>query len=227
MNTTPRPRLITHVAARFGGGVLVTGLLFFGAAGTFKFWQAWVFMAILFIPMFFVLIYLIKHDPALCERRMRTREKTQFQKHSQIISTVLYLFAFLIPGLDHRFGWSSVPLELVIVADVLVFVGYILFFLVLLENSYASRVVDVEANQKVISTGPYAVVRHPMYFAALLIFLGSPAALGSLWAFIAMIPATSLLVPRIVEEEQMLTRELPGYEAYKQKVRYRLIPGVW
>ena len=227
MNTMPGSKLIWVVAARFGAGAVVMGLLFFGAAGTFKYWQAWVFMATLFIPMFFVMLYLIRNDPALIERRMRTREKAPFQKKSQIISTMLYLLAFLIPGLDYRFGWSSLPVALVIVADVIVFVGYVLFFLVLRENSYASRVVDVEANQKVISTGPYAVVRHPMYFAALLIFLGSPAALGSLWAFSAMIPATSLLVPRIIEEERLLTRELSGYEDYKQKVRYRLIPGVW
>ncbi|UCD06176.1 MAG: isoprenylcysteine carboxylmethyltransferase family protein [candidate division WOR-3 bacterium] len=227
MNTMPRSKLIGTVVARFGAGAVVMGLLFFGAAGTFRFWQAWVFMAILFIPMFFVVLYLIRNDPALIERRMRTREREPFQKKSQIISTILYLLAFLIPGLDHRFGWSSLPVAVVIVADVFVFLGYLLFILVLRENSYASRVVDVEVDQKVVSTGPYSLVRHPMYFAALMIFFFSPAALGSLWALFAIIPATSLLVPRIIEEERLLSRELSGYESYKQKVRYRLIPMVW
>jgi len=227
MNTMPRSKLIGVVVARFGAGAVVVGLLFLGSAGTFRFWQAWVFMAILFIPMFFVMLYLIRNDPALIERRMRTKEREPFQKKSQVISTILYLLAFLIPGLDHRFGWSSLPVAVVIVADVFVLLGYLLFILVLRENSYASRVVDVEADQKVISTGPYALVRHPMYFAALMIFSFSPAALGSLWALVAMIPATSLLVPRIIEEERLLSQELAGYEDYKQKVRYRLLPMVW
>ncbi|MDH4212219.1 MAG: isoprenylcysteine carboxylmethyltransferase family protein [candidate division WOR-3 bacterium] len=212
---------------RFGTGAVVMGLLFFLSAGTFRFWHAWVFMAILFIPMFFVLIYLVKNDPALLERRMRTREMEPFQKRSLIISTFLYALAFLMPGLDHRFGWSSVPVALVIVADIIVFLGYMLFFLVLRENSYASRVVEVEKEQKVISSGPYATVRHPMYAAALMIFLFSPMALGSLWALAAMIPATLLIIPRIIDEERLLSRELPGYEAYRQKVRYRLIPMAW
>ena len=226
-SSTHKARLCKKVVVRFGAGAVVMGLLLFGSAGTFRFWHAWIFMAILFIPMFFVVLYLIRNDPALIERRMRTREKEPFQKKSQIISTILYLLAFLIPGLDHRFGWSSLPVWLIIGAEVIVFLGYMLFFLVLRENSYASRVVDVEADQKVISTGPYALVRHPMYCAALLIFLFSPAALGSLWALAAVVPATSLLVPRIKEEERLLSRELAGYEAYKRKVTYRLIPMVW
>ena len=227
MKTMPRSRLIGLVLIRFGTGAVVMGLLFFLSAGTFRFWHAWVFMAILFIPMFFVLIYLVKNDPALLERRMRTREMEPFQKRSLIISTFLYALAFLMPGLDHRFGWSSVPVALVIVADIIVFLGYMLFFLVLRENSYASRVVEVEKEQKVISSGPYATVRHPMYAAALMIFLFSPMALGSLWALAAMIPATLLIIPRIIDEERLLSRELPGYEAYRQKVRYRLIPMAW
>ncbi|UCD20494.1 MAG: isoprenylcysteine carboxylmethyltransferase family protein [candidate division WOR-3 bacterium] len=223
----PRSKLIKQVIFRFGMGAVLAGILFFGSAGTLRFWHAWVFMAILFIPMFFVVLYLIRNDPALIERRMRTREREPFQKKSQIISTILYFLAFLIPGFDHRFGWSSVPVVLVVIADVIVFLGYMLFFLVLRENSYASRVVEVEKEQKVISTGPYAIVRHPMYVAALMIFLFSPAALGSLWALSAMIPSLLFLIPRIKDEEGLLLKELPGYDEYMQKVRFRLIPMVW
>ncbi|UCF71747.1 MAG: isoprenylcysteine carboxylmethyltransferase family protein [candidate division WOR-3 bacterium] len=223
----PRSKLIRQVLFRFGLGAIVMGLLFFVSAGTLRFWHAWVFIAILFIPMFFVVLYLIRNDPALIERRMRTREREPFQKKSQIISTFLYLLAFLIPGLDHRFGWSSVPVVFVVIADVIVFLGYMLFFLVLRENSYASRVVEVEKEQKVISTGPYAVVRHPMYVAALMIFLFSPAALGSLWALSAMIPSMLFIIPRIKDEERLLTANLTGYEEYTRRVKYRLLPLLW
>jgi protein-S-isoprenylcysteine O-methyltransferase Ste14 len=226
-SATSHSKLIKQVLARFGTGAIVMGLVFFVSAGTLSYWHAWIFLAILFIPMFFVLVYLWRNDRALLERRMRAREKEPSQKLSSKISAILYTLAFLLPGLDHRFVWSSVPVVFVVISEVIVFIGYMLFFLVLRENSYASRVVEVEKEQRVISTGPYGIVRHPMYAGALMIFLFSPLALGSLWALIPMVLATSLIVKRIIDEERLLVRELPGYDEYRQKVKFRLIPLVW
>lgn len=196
-------------------------------AGTLAYWQAWLYLSILLMPMLAVLAYLLKHDPALLERRMRTREKATQQRRIVRISILIVALAFLIPGFDQRFGWSRVPVALVIVADLLVLLGYGLFFLVLRENSYASRVVEVQQGQKVITTGPYAVVRHPMYLAVLLMGLLSPLALGSYWAMIPMAFVVPVLVMRIRNEEAMLETGLAGYRDYQQDVRFRLIPGIW
>lgn len=220
-------RLIRLVVFRFGLAIVVLGLVFFLSAGTLKYWHAWVYCGILFIPMFFVLLYLLKNDPALLERRMRTKEKTRPQKLVIKLATFVYAFAFLIPGFDYRFKWSSVPIVLVVASDIVVFLGYLLFFLVLRENSYASRVVEVEKSQKVISSGPYAFIRHPLYLAALAMFFFSPIALGSFWAMITVIPMPLLLAFRIKHEEGLLIKELVGYQEYTQRVRYRLIPKIW
>jgi protein-S-isoprenylcysteine O-methyltransferase Ste14 len=225
--TTSNSKLIRLVVFRYVLGIVVLGLIFFLSAGTIRYWHAWVFLAILFIPMFFVLLYLVKYDPALLERRMRTKEKEVPQKLVIKLSTIPFLAAFLIPGLDYRFGWSSVPFVVIIAADIMVFCGYIFFFLVLRENSYASRVVEVDKEQKVISTGPYAYTRHPLYLAVLTIYLFGPLALGSFWALIAMIPLPFVLILRIKNEENLLKRELAGYDEYTAEVRYRLIPGIW
>ncbi len=227
MNTMSRSRLVWQVLVRFGTGVVVMGLVFFVSAGTFLYWHAWLYMGILFIPMFFVFVYLLRNDPALLERRMHMREKESSQKLSMKVSIFFYALAFVMPGLDFRFHWSSVPIAVVMIADIMVFLGYMVFFIVLRENSYASRIVEVEENQKVISTGPYAIMRHPMYFGVLIMFLFSPVALGSFWALIAMLPVAFLIIHRIKDEERLLSKELSGYEAYRQKVRYRLIPMVW
>ena len=158
---------------------------------------------------------------------MRTEEREVPQKLLIKLATIPFLAAFVIAGLDRRFGWSSVPLAFTITADILVFSGYIFFFLVLRENSYASRVVEVENDQKVISTGPYAWIRHPLYLAVLVMYLFSPLALGSIWALMGMIPLPLVIVLRIENEESLLKNELPGYEEYMNRVRYRLVPGIW
>jgi protein-S-isoprenylcysteine O-methyltransferase Ste14 len=173
------------------------------------------------------MLYLLRYDPTLLERRMRTREKQVPQKGYIILSLSVFIAAYLIPGFDYRFGWSSVPVVLVILADLVIFLGYLLFFLVLRENSYASRIVEVDKGQRVISTGPYAYVRHPMYSAALIMFAFSPIALGSFWALIAMIPMPYALSLRIRDEERVLRDELAGYEEYARNVTYRLIPKIW
>lgn len=201
--------------------------MFFVPAGTWAYWEAWVYLAVLFIPMSFVLVYLLKNDPALLERRLRMREKEAEQKTLIKFSLLYFILIFLVPGFDKRFGWSDVPTALVLVGDGLVLLGYGVFFLVLRENSYASRVIEVEAGQKVISTGPYAVVRHPMYLGVSLLYTFTPLALGSYWGVIGALMIVPILVVRIRNEESVLERDLDGYKAYKEKTRYRLIPGLW
>jgi len=219
--------LIKLVIMRFLGALLVLSAMFFLPAGTWAYWEAWVYLAILFIPMLFVLIYLLKNDPELLARRMRLREKEAEQKLIIKLSYIPFLLAYLLPGFDKRFGWSNVAVWVVIVADILVLLGYGLIFLVFRENRYASRIVEVEQGQTVISSGPYAVIRHPMYLGAILLYVLSPLALGSYWAMIPSILIIPVIVARIWNEESVLARDLKGYQEYMQKTRYRLIPGLW
>lgn len=177
--------------------------------------------------MFFLMQYLFKNDPALLERRMRTREKASDQSLIIKLSYVYFLVTFLLPGFDKRFGWSNTPEWLVLIADAGGLIGYIMVVLVFKENSYASRTVEVDEDQGVIETGPYAVVRHPMYTAITLMYISSPLALGSYWALIPSLLIIPLLAARILSEERILANELAGYKAYQQKVKYRLLPLVW
>jgi protein-S-isoprenylcysteine O-methyltransferase Ste14 len=225
--TLTRPVLIRTVVLRFFEAILALMALFFIPAGTLAYWEAWLYLAILFIPMLFVLFYLLRNDPELLERRMRFGEKEKTQKRVINLSLLWFLLAFIIPGLDFRFGWSSVPVIVVLVAALFVLLGYIMVFLVFRENTYASRVIEVAKGQKVIDTGPYAIVRHPMYIGAIVMYVLSPLALGSWWAVLFALPIIPLLVVRILNEEKVLSQDLPGYVAYCQKVRYRLLPGIW
>jgi protein-S-isoprenylcysteine O-methyltransferase Ste14 len=177
--------------------------------------------------MIFVLIYLLKKDPELLERRMKIKEKEELQKVFVKLSILVFFIAFIIPGFDYRFEWSEVPFVVIIIADLFIFIGYLLFFLVLKENTYASRIIEVEKGQKVISTGPYAIIRHPMYVAVLTMYILSPLALGSYWAVLAILPLPVLIIFRIKSEEKILIDKLPGYSEYTQKVKYRLIPYIW
>jgi len=220
-------KLLRTVVVRLMLVIAILGAMLFLPAGTFHYWQAWVYLAILIIPMIFVMIYMIAKDPELLERRMRMREKETEQRTIIKLSYVFFVVAFLIPGFDKRFGWSSAPLEVIIIADAIVLAGYALFVRVLRENRYASRIIEVEQKQKVVTTGPYAVVRHPMYSGALLMYGFSPLALGSYWGMIPNALLVVLIVARILNEEKVLIRELEGYREYAQKVKYRLIPGVW
>jgi len=206
---------------------LVIGLALFGPAGTLDYWQAWVYMATLLVPMLFVVLYFWKKDPAFLERRLRTKEKETKQDIIIKVGTTVFTIAFLIPGFDHRFGWSDVSVEIVLAADAIVFLGYLLIFLVFKENAYAGRTVQVEKEQKVVTTGPYSVIRHPMYLGSLLLYLATPVALGSYVA----VPLFSLFVPvmilRILNEEEVLRRDLSGYTEYCNKTKYRLVPFIW
>jgi protein-S-isoprenylcysteine O-methyltransferase Ste14 len=212
---------------RIGLAIPIFALVVLLPAWKWDYWQGWLYLLILYIPIFFVLYYLLKNDPALLQRRMRMREKESVQRRIIVLSLVYFLVAFTIPGLDVRFGWSKVPSWVSLVADVLVLIGYMTFVWVLMVNSYLSRTVEVEAGQKVVSTGPYAIVRHPMYAGISLMYVATPVALGSFWALIPALFIVPLLVVRLRNEEQVLLRDLPGYAEYTQKVKYRLLPGIW
>jgi len=222
-----RGALVALCLRRYLAGLVVLGLLLFAPAGTLRYWEAWTYLAILFVPMGLVFVWLLRHDPVLLERRMRTKEKDQEQSLLIRLGSLCYLLAFLAPGFDRRFGWSDLPTAAVVAADVLVLLGYGCFVLVLRENSYASRVVEVEREQRVVTTGPYAVVRHPMYVAILVMFLFTPLALGSWWGLLPTLPLVAVIVARIRNEERMLVKDLVGYADYVRVTRYRLVPGVW
>jgi len=185
------------------------------------------YLATLFIPMLFVLAYMLKNAPDLLERRMRMREHESEQKQLIKISYIIFMLTFLLPGFDVRYGWSQMPAFVAIAANLIVLLGYGIFYIVVRENQYASRVIEVDTAQQVISSGPYAVVRHPMYAGLLLLYIFSPIALGSYWAVIPVICMVPIMVGRIINEEKVLTRDLKGYSEYLLKVRYRLIPGIW
>jgi protein-S-isoprenylcysteine O-methyltransferase Ste14 len=202
-------------------------LIIFLPAWTFNYWEGWTFIGCLLIPMFIVLTYLIKNDPKLLIRRMKLKEKRSEQKLIVSISYPVFLLAFILPGFDHRLGWSSVPPAVVFLALFCFLAGYFMFFQVLRENTFLSRIVEVADGQKVISTGLYAIVRHPMYLSTVIIYLFSPLALGSYWAMIPALFVIPVLVARILDEEKTLVKELPGYEEYTRKVRYRLFPALW
>jgi protein-S-isoprenylcysteine O-methyltransferase Ste14 len=219
---------LTRLAlARYFEALILLAALFFLSAGTLAYWEAWLYLAILFIPMAFVLVYLLKNNPELLERRMRFRERARTQKRLISFSWLWFLLAFLLPGLDFRFGWSDPPVWVVLLAAGLVLVGYAMVFWVFKENSYASRVVEVTQGQQVIDSGPYALVRHPMYIGSILLYVSSPLALGSYWATIPALPIIPILVVRLLDEEKLLVKDLPGYAEYRQKVKYRLLPGIW
>ena len=224
--STP-PGLARTVYTRALLAVPALWAILFVPAGTLAYWEAWLYLAILLIPMFFVFRYLLKHDPQLLERRMQMREREVAQRRIITLSYLYFLVAFTLPGFDRRWGWSDVPPLVVIAADLLVMLGYGMFVLVLRENQYAARTIQVEQGQRVISSGPYALVRHPMYLGVTLMCLASPLALGSYWALLPALLIVPILVARIINEEKVLERDLAGYREYKQITRYRLLPGVW
>jgi protein-S-isoprenylcysteine O-methyltransferase Ste14 len=194
------------------------------------FWEAWAFLSVFFFPVLFITLYFLRKDPKLIERRLRVgpvAEKRMSQKLIQSIASLFFILSFLVPGFDHRFHWSLVPTILVIAADGILLLGFFIVFFVFKENSYTSAVVEVGTDQKVICTGPYAVVRHPMYSGALLLFFFMPISLGSWWALLLALPMFVVIVLRLLDEEKFLLRSLAGYGEYCQNVRYRLIPRIW
>lgn len=207
--------------------ILTFAALLFLPAGNLAYWEAWMYLATILIPAIFVFDYLLKNNPELLERRMRLREKEPQQKWVIFFSYLYLLVSFTFPGFDKRFGWSQFPFWVSIIADLIVLLGYGMFVLVLKENSYLSRIIEVDKEQTVISTGPYAVVRHPMYVGVILMYTFSPLTLGSVWGMIPAVFIVPILIGRILNEEAVLMKGLKGYTEYMQKVRYRILPGVW
>lgn len=220
-------RLGFLVFLRLISGVLLIGLIFFLSAGTFRYWQAWLYMAVLFLPMTIYAIYLLRKQQTVLKRRMDLKERETQQKWIILWSSLLILAIFLIPGFDQQYGWSLVPSWLSIIANMMVLVGYLVFILTVRTNEFASRTVVVEESQKVISSGVYGIVRHPMYTAMTIIFLFTPIALGSFWALLPALLFPLILAFRLIDEEKKLIKELDGYDEYIKKVKYRLIPGLW
>lgn len=207
--------------------VVLYSILFFIPAGTFDYWQAWMYLILLILMMSAMSIFLIKTDPELLQRRMQYSERRKEQKRLIFWSYPLFVLIFIMPGFDQRFGWSNLSPGISIIAEVLVVIAYGFVALVFRENSYTSRIIEVAPDQKVIDTGPYALMRHPMYVGMLLMYFATPLALGSWVAFLVAPLMIPVIVIRIKDEEKTLLEELPGYREYTQKVKYRLIPGVW
>jgi protein-S-isoprenylcysteine O-methyltransferase Ste14 len=208
----------------------VMGLLLFVPARTVHYWQAWVYLFIFTGASLLTTLYLIRNDPALLERRMSggpMAEKEPAQKLIMLCTSIGFIALLVVPALDHRFGWSTVPLDGVIAGDVLVAIGFYLISLVYRENTFTSATIEIAENQRVISTGPYAVVRHPMYASGSLYLLGTPLALGSYWGFLPIAAMMPFLIWRLIDEERFLARNLPGYSEYQKRIRYRLVPFVW
>lgn len=222
-----RARLLRIVLVRYVAVAILLAALLFVSAGSLSYWNAWLYMGALLIPMMFALVYLIVRDPVLLDKRMRIREKEEKQKKYVKVSLVFFVLSFCIPGLDYRFGWSSVPVWLVALATVLVLIGYVMFMVVMVQNTYASRIIEIQENQKLIDTGLYSFVRHPMYLAASILYIASPLVLGSFYGIVPMLFLPFLLAYRIRNEEEVLKVGLIGYKEYIRRVKFRMIPYLW
>ena len=209
---------------------LVMGVLLFTTAGTVHYWQGWLFLAVFFGAGLVITAHLARHDPALLRRRLAggpLAEQETSQKIIMLFASIGFLCLLLVPALDYRFGWSSVPVPLVIAGNVLVAIGFAVVLRVFQENTFTSARIEIAREQRVITTGPYAVVRHPMYAGAFLYLLGMPLALGSYWGLLVLAPMTAVVIWRLFDEEDLLARGLPGYADYQRLVRWRLIPGIF
>ena len=220
-------KLFAQAIIKFLSGLVIVGLLLFLPAGTFSYWQGWLLMGILFVPMFIAGLVMMKKSPDLLRRRLDVKEQEAEQKTVIALSGLMFLTAFLVAGLNFRFGWIVLPDWVSWAAAVVFLLAYALYAEVLRENVWLSRTVEVQENQKVIDTGLYGVVRHPMYMTTLLLFLAMPLVLGSILSFVIMLAYIPIIAKRIRNEEQVLESGLEGYAEYKKRVRYKVIPFVW
>jgi protein-S-isoprenylcysteine O-methyltransferase Ste14 len=222
--------MLLKALASLIGLIVVMGALIFGAAGTFDYWQGWAFLASYFAASLVVSAWLVRYDPALLERRMRGGPFAETEPNQRIImafTSLGFIALLIVPGLDHRHGWSHMPDFVAILGNILLLAGWLGILFVFRANSYAAATIQVTSGQTVISTGPYAIVRHPMYAAALLMLLGIPIALGSWWGIVVFVALLPALAWRLLDEERVLLRDLDGYADYRRRVRYRLIPLIW
>ena len=217
-------KLFLQAFSKFTLGLLLTALLLFLPAGSFAYTNAWLFIALLFIPIFILGIFLFLKSPILLKKRLESKEEERTQKGVILLSSLLFIFGFVVAGLDFRFSWSSVPLPVVIIASLVLLLSYALYAEVMRENAYLSRTVKVEKAQRVVDTGLYGIVRHPMYAATVFLFLSIPLVLGSFFSFLCFLPYVALIVVRIFNEEKLLSKKLEGYADYQKRVKYRLIP---
>ncbi len=222
-----RSALAWQALAKGVGGLAVMALLLFLPAGSWGYWQAWLFLGLLFVPMTCVAIWLLVREPELLAKRLSSKEQEKAQRQVVALSALMFVAEFLLAGFDQRYGWSEMPAWVVAIAAVVMVCGYGLYAEVMRENAYLSRTVEVQENQKVISTGLYGIVRHPMYAATLVLYLAMPIVLGSWVALIPFLAYPFIIAHRILNEEHVLEEGLTGYCEYEQQVRYRLIPFIW
>ena len=220
-------KLFVQAMLKFLLGFMLVGFLVFLPAGSLHFMNGWLFMGILFVPMFIAGIVMLFKNPDLLKKRLNAKEKQKEQDLVVKLSGVMFLAGFIVAGLNFRFGWHILPKGVVIAASVLFLLSYVLYAQVLRENTYLSRTIEIQENQKVVDTGLYGIVRHPMYSATLILFLSMPLVLGSLISFVIFLAYPLIIARRIKKEEEFLEKELEGYKEYKHKVKYRLIPFVW
>lgn len=220
-------KLLANALVKFFCGFLLVGLLIFLPAGTLDFPKGWLLMGLLFGPMFIAGLVMLRKSPDFLAKRLDVKEKRSAQQGVVKLSGLMFVAGFVVAGLDFRFGWSVMPKVVTVIAALLFLLAYLLYAEVMRENAYLSRTIQVEEGQTVVSTGLYGVVRHPMYMATLLLFLVMPLVLGSWWALIPFAFSPAIIISRLKDEEELLTRELAGYAEYKEKVKYRIIPFIW
>ena len=220
-------KLFFQAITKFLIGALLVGALIFVPAGTIKFLNGWIFMGVLFVPMFIFGIYLMFKNPDLLKRRLNAKEKEGEQKTVIALSGLMFMAGFVIAGLNYRFGWVVLPNIVTIIASIVFVISYILYAEVLRENAYLLRTIEVEKGQKVVDTGMYGIVRHPMYIVTILLFLSIPLILGSIISFVIFLMYPFIIIKRIKNEEKVLEKDLEGYIEYEKKVKYRLIPFIW
>ena len=220
-------KLFRQALIKFAAGLLLVGVLLFIPAGSLKYWQAWLLICILFIPMFIAGLIMMKTSSELLRKRLNAREEEGEQKEVVLFSGLMFLAAFVLAGFNWRFGWIPLPKAVSYIAAVVFLLAYALYAQVLRENEYLSRTIEVQENQRVIDTGLYGIVRHPMYMSTVFLFLSMPLVLGSLISFVIMLAYIPIIAKRIRNEEKVLEEGLKGYREYKNKVRYKVIPFIW
>ena len=220
-------KLFLHAIIKYLCGVLIVGGLLFIPANSFEYWNGWLFIGLLFIPMFIAGLILMIKNPELLRKRLNAKEKENEQKWVLLFSGLMFLFGFIIAGLNYRYKWIDMPNIVIIISSIFFLIAYILYAEVLRENTYLSRTIEVQNDQKIIDTGLYGIVRHPMYTVTILLFLTMPLVLGSIISFLIFLIYPIIIAKRIKNEEEVLENDLKGYSEYKKKVRYKMIPFIW